>query len=50
VLSSKLLKAKEQMKDSYEKKESVLGAIKEFKEQEKAENKQKEKSDKGQER
>jgi hypothetical protein len=50
VLSSKLLKAKEQMKDSYEKKESVLGAIKEFKEQEKAENKPKEKSDKGQER
>jgi hypothetical protein len=32
--------------ESFEKKESVLGAIKDFNEQEKAENKQKEKSDK----
>ena len=36
ILSSKLLKAKEQMKDQEEKKESVLGAIKKFKAEEKA--------------
>lgn len=36
ILSSKLLKAKEQMKGQEEKKESVLGAIKKFKAEEKA--------------
>lgn len=36
ILSSKLLKAKEQMKIQEEKKESVLGAIKKFKAEEKA--------------
>lgn len=36
ILSSKLLKAKEQMKIQEEKKESVLGAIKKFKVEEKA--------------
>ena len=36
ILSSKLLKAKEQMKSQEEKKESVLGAIKKFKAEEKA--------------
>lgn len=36
ILSSKLLKAKEQMKNQEEKKESVLGAIKKFKAEEKA--------------
>jgi|GEM_PF-4697536 hypothetical protein len=36
--------------DSFEKKESILDAIKEFNEKEKAEDKQKEKCDKGQER
>lgn len=35
ILSSKLLKAKEQMKSQEEKKESVLGAIKKFKAEEK---------------
>ena len=50
VLSSKLLKAKEQMKDSNDVKKSVLGAIKEYKEQDKVANQVKDKSDKGQER
>ncbi len=50
VLSSKLLKAKEQMKDTKEVKKSVLGAIKEYKEQDKASNQAKVKTDKGQER
>ena len=36
VLASKLLKAKGQMKKKKEKKESVLGAIKKFKAEEKA--------------
>ena len=36
ILASKLLKAKEQMKSQEEKKESVLGAIKKFKAEEKA--------------
>ena len=36
ILASKLLKAKEQMKSKEEKKESVLGAIKKFKAEEKA--------------
>lgn len=36
ILSSKLLKAKEQMKNQGEKKESVLGAIKKYKAEEKA--------------
>ncbi|WP_440130145.1 hypothetical protein [Campylobacter concisus] len=36
ILSSKLLKAKEQMKGRDEKKESILGAIKKFKAEEKA--------------
>lgn len=36
ILGSKLLKAKEQMKSQEEKKESVLGAIKKFKAEEKA--------------
>lgn len=36
ILDSKLLKAKEQMKSQEEKKESVLGAIKKFKAEEKA--------------
>lgn len=36
ILASKLLKAKEQMKNQEEKKESVLGAIKKFKAEEKA--------------
>ncbi|EHM40158.1 hypothetical protein [Anaeroglobus geminatus] len=36
ILSSKLLKAKEQMKNQEEKKESVLGAIKKYKAEEKA--------------
>ena len=36
ILSSKLLKAKEQMKHQEEKKESVLGAIKKYKAEEKA--------------
>lgn len=36
VLASKLLKAKGQMKSQKEKKESVLGAIKKFKAEEKA--------------
>ena len=36
ILTSKLLKAKEQMKSQEEKKESVLGAIKKFKAEEKA--------------
>lgn len=36
ILASKLLKAKEQMKSHEEKKESVLGAIKKFKAEEKA--------------
>lgn len=36
ILSSKLLKAKEQMKKQEEKKESVLGAIKKYKAEEKA--------------
>ena len=36
ILSSKLLKAREQMKGQEEKKESVLGAIKKFKAEEKA--------------
>lgn len=36
ILSSKLLKAKEQMKNQEEKKESVLGGIKKYKAEEKA--------------
>lgn len=36
ILASKLLKAKEQMKSQEEKKESILGAIKKFKAEEKA--------------
>ena len=36
ILSSKLLKAKEQMKNQEEKKESVLGAIEKYKAEEKA--------------
>lgn len=50
ILSSKLLKAKEQMKNNHKDKPSVLGAIKEYKNQEKTADKAKEKSDKGQER
>lgn len=41
VLSSKLLKAKEQMKSNEEKKDSVLGAIKKYKEEDKAKPKEK---------
>lgn len=40
ILSSKLLKAKEQTKGNEEKKESVLGAIKKFKEEEKVNKKE----------
>ena len=50
ILSSKLLKAKEQMKDMAKGKESILGAIKKFQGEEKANTVQKEKFDKGQER
>lgn len=41
VLSSKLLKAKEQMQNQEEKKESVLGAIKKYKAEEQAKSSEK---------
>ena len=50
ILSSKLLKAKEQMKGQEEKKESVLGAIKKFKAEEKAKPTEKKESSKEAER
>ena len=50
ILSSKLLKAKEQMKGPEEKKESVLGAIKKFKAEEKAKPTEKKESSKEAER
>ena len=50
ILSSKLLKAKEQMKNQEEKKESVLGAIKKFKAEEKAKPTEKKESSKEAER
>ena len=50
ILSSKLLKAKEQMKKQEEKKESVLGAIKKYKAEEKAKPVEKKESSKETER
>ena len=50
ILASKLLKAKEQMKSQEEKKESVLGAIKKFKAEEKAKPTEKKESSKEAER
>ncbi len=50
ILSSKLLKAKEQMKGRDEKRESVLGAIKKFKAEEKAKPKEKKEASKESER
>lgn len=50
ILSSKLLKAKEQMKGQEEKKESVLGAIKKYQEEDKQKPKVKQESSKEAER
>ena len=50
ILSSKLLKAKEQMKKQEEKKESVLGVIKKYKAEEKAKSMEKKESSKEMER
>lgn len=50
ILSSKLLKAKEQMKNQKEKKESVLGAIKKYKAEEKVKPMEKKESSKETER
>lgn len=50
ILSSKILKAKEQMKNQEEMKESVLGAIKKYKTEEKAKPMEKKKSSKETER
>ncbi len=50
ILSSKLLKAKEQMKGQEEKKESVLGAIKKYQEEDKEKPKVKQESSKEAER
>ncbi len=50
ILSSKLLKAKEQMKRQEEKKESVLGAIKKYQAEYKEKPKEKKETSKGAER
>ncbi len=50
ILSSKLLKAKEQMKGQEEKKESVLGAIKKYQAEDKEKPKEKKEASKGTER
>lgn len=50
ILSSKLLKAKEQMKDQDEKKESVLGAIKKYQAEDKEKSKEKKEASKEAER
>ena len=50
ILSSKLLKAKEQMKGRYEKKESVLGAIKKSQAEDKEKPKEKKEASKEVER
>lgn len=50
ILSSKLLKAKEQMKRQDEKKESVLGAIKKYQAEDKEKPKEKKEISKGAER
>ena len=50
ILSSKLLKAKEQMKEQEEKKESVLGAIKKYQAEDKEKPKEKKEASKEAER
>ena len=50
ILSSKLLKAKEQMKGQEEKKESVLGAIKKYQAEDKEKPKEKKEANKEAER
>lgn len=50
ILSSKLLKAKEQMKGQEEKKESVLGAIKKYQAEDKEKPKEKKEANKDAER
>ncbi len=50
ILSSKLLKAKEQMKGRDEKKESVLGAIKKYQDEDKEKPKEKKETSKEAER
>ena len=50
ILSSKLLKAKEQMKEQEEKKESVLGAIKKYQAEDKEKPKEKKETSKEAER